>query len=1036
MKKQILFLGLLIFTIVLGNLNTQIVYGSYEEVENISFNHNGIDQDINFINPVKFVAILDGNGYPVDADIVINNKRARAGNIAMYTADWHLTHTGLETKFELVIVKENNSFVIKEINPNGNSYIPLDGFVLAFGETPINYSYEVGDTITLSGYDFSVAKKAIESTNGARVLIDAVNSTRSQPMIVYYDSNYGEMTGNNQWGVELTVELDETLSTFSITDAREIGEGDSKGIDIPYFGFVISAYGDPYRLKLAPGVLFDIDDEIIVTGIPFIDLAATVETTYDFLNPTREENPFGMEDEFTPFPSLRGPDQLNIYTDDWDNTLEGGDGSGTGANEWGYEIAVNSFGIVVETGINVSVIPEGGFVASGHGIGRDWLRSNAILGSECSYDESSNTLTLTTTADSYISVIKDSRDTAQGMALDAERKLYDIDVTEAFNTINLLNEEITLLENLSSNLKNNPDNFSELVRFKQALDNAKNMVNKVVYLTYESRVVDSRGIWHRPNNAGYNELTLEGVESFLDDLVYNNINSLYVETFFHGYVVGTNITKTSLHPWLNGGEYGEYGDDYLKALISEAKKRNIEVHAWVQNFNVGFEGMAYPEWLSSHPEWIIYNDDNTFLQRNEGGKYIFADPANPEVQSFLLDLYEELMTNYEFDGLHLDYIRYPVTYRQEDTGYTTYAIDEFISLNNLDTNSDLRNLVKTDDTVYEKWTDYKTQKVTSFVEEVVNMMNETHSSKIISTAIFPDILEATVKKNQDWPTWVKNGWIDVTTPMAYYSGASTVESKVSDMVTYVDGITLNYGGIAPAFMGLSVENNPLQAQAVRDGHAFGTVIFASQNLTGYGSASNSLSLGIYSKPAVLPHSDIHIIINTMKEDLVGENSKADRIYIPNEKMTVLQRDSLKQELERINQMPATSSLEIEAIIEEIETIINSVNDYGSGFADNRIKDDLSYLVEILEVRVTRFQIDEGIWVKPGTTPADPTPNPEPTDPVTTTCDDGYLLENGECVLEVKETGCFGTIDFELNIYSLVIPTLATLTLIILRKKQN
>jgi uncharacterized lipoprotein YddW (UPF0748 family) len=997
MKKLILSMIIIFIAIIVLQSNV-VVQGDFDEVSNVSFTHEGLEEEINFINPVKFMAILDGNGYPKSADIVINNKRARSGNVTMYTPDWHLTHTGLETKYEFVVELEENQLVITEINPNGNSYIPLNGFVIAFGSVP-SVTYEVGDIITLNGYDFFPAIRAIESNRGRRVLIDNVNVVRSSPMIVYYDSNYGDRTGTNQWGVEVTVELDLDTSIFSITSYREIGSGDSKGVAIPYFGFVLSAYGDPYRLKLAKGVLFDLEDELSVSGIPFVDLSATVETSFDIINPTPETNPIGMEDGSSPFPALRGPDQLIIYTDTWDNTTYRGNGTGTGTNEWGFEIAVDSEGVVVETGINVSSIPAGGFAVSGHGKGRDWLRSNAILGSQCTYDELTKTITLTTTADSYISVIKNNRYNAYALIENAVRKLFDIDSVYALSLLTELDEEILNLENLSAELKLDPDNFSKLVLFKQSMDKATYLANKVVYSTYTSRVIDSRGVWHRPNNAGYNELTLEGLKELLDDLEYNHINSVYLETFFHGYVISPNLDTADLHPWLVGGSYGEYGNDYLAAFIAEANKRNIEVHAWVQNFNVGFQGMAYPDFLNENPDWILLNDDYTFVQRNEGGPYIFADPANPEVKNFLLEVYEELMMEYSFDGLHLDYIRYPVSHRLEDTGFTNYAINEFKDFYDIGNDVNLQELFATDDKYYEYWVNYKTQQVTEFVKDVYEMMDDFETKKILSTAIFPDTMDAIVKKNQDWPTWVKTGWIDITTPMAYYSASKTVENRIKEMVIYVDGVTLNYGGIAPAFMGLEVFNNPLQVEAVRNGNAFGSVIFASQNLTGYGKVSESLLLGIFSKEAILPHEDIRLLINTMKNDIVGENSKADRIYIPAGRMTEQQRINLRNEMDRIAGLNYSTPEAVEAIIIELESLISNANTYGSGFANNRIKDDLLYLVEILKVRVTRMEIDNNTWIPPGTE------QPITTQPTTTQTTTSTQTTTQTTTQVEKTTGC-------------------------------
>ncbi|NLN54914.1 MAG: family 10 glycosylhydrolase [Clostridiales bacterium] len=53
----------------------------------------------------------------------------------------------------------------------------------------------------------------------------------------------------------------------------------------------------------------------------------------------------------------RGDGELIIYTRS---------GEHTGTNQWGYEVCVNSEGMVISTGGNDNLIPDGGFVVSGH----------------------------------------------------------------------------------------------------------------------------------------------------------------------------------------------------------------------------------------------------------------------------------------------------------------------------------------------------------------------------------------------------------------------------------------------------------------------------------------------------------------------------------------------------------------------------------------------------------------------------------------------------------------------------------------------
>jgi uncharacterized lipoprotein YddW (UPF0748 family) len=53
---------------------------------------------------------------------------------------------------------------------------------------------------------------------------------------------------------------------------------------------------------------------------------------------------------------------------------------------------------------------------------------------------------------------------------------------------------------------------------------------------------------------------------------------------------------------------------------------------------------------------------------SQGTKKAFFDPANPDLQNYLLSLYEEIVKNYDVDGLQLDYIRYP--FQSQDSNQT------------------------------------------------------------------------------------------------------------------------------------------------------------------------------------------------------------------------------------------------------------------------------------------------------------------------------------------------------------------------------
>lgn len=50
------------------------------------------------------------------------------------------------------------------------------------------------------------------------------------------------------------------------------------------------------------------------------------------------------------------------------------------------------------------------------------------------------------------------------------------------------------------------------------------------------------------------------------------------------------------------------------------------------------------------------------------------DPANPHTASYMASFCKEITTNYDIDGIHLDYIRYPEAYR-----YSAHRYNEYIT---------------------------------------------------------------------------------------------------------------------------------------------------------------------------------------------------------------------------------------------------------------------------------------------------------------------------------------------------------------------
>ena len=571
-------------------------------------------------------------------------------------------------------------------------------------------------------------------------------------------------------------------------------------------------------------------------------------------------------------------------------------------------------------------------------------------------------------------------------------QLYDIDAQSLQEYISEANALLSRLDQIKRQISTATDKSGLLKEFNDCYDALSLLCDKILVCSAESKVVSARSTWHRPCENTYSDIE-RSVKIFKD----SGINLVFVETFYHGYsVFKTDIKDIPYYPTLASSytdtKRGITYDDYLSAFVACCKENGIEVHAWVENFYVGISG-ATPI-LQNHPDWIVYNDDGSIFQRKEGGAYIFIDPANIEVQNLLIDYYNDLFEkNPDVLGLNLDYIRYPVSNQSMDTGFTKAAMVGFYEsigrefedryMNDLGkmTNKFLQ-LFNADylyggtteaNENYQKWVQYRTDIITDYVRRIKSEVKDKNGI-VLSTAVFASLSESVNTKKADWQSWFNNGWIDIATPMAYYYSASSVESNVKNMITLGGNNCLYYTGLASSYSGLPAWQNKEFIEASYDAGAQGFVIFSSAQILGSTDVQGALKGGVGAGQGVLPHSDVKKILEVSFADILD---KADRLYIPAEGMTVEQRDMLESTFDEIMAMCGSSAYEIHTVTQRISTMIKSQMVYfATGDARQRIKDQLSYLVDILDARLSMQLMAEGLW-----NPEDGSERPTPTEPL-------------------------------------------------------
>jgi uncharacterized lipoprotein YddW (UPF0748 family) len=219
---------------------------------------------------------------------------------------------------------------------------------------------------------------------------------------------------------------------------------------------------------------------------------------------------------------------------------------------------------------------------------------------------------------------------------------------------------------------------------------------------------------------------------------------------------------SELAPWsqyITGDKQGtDPGYDPLQIMIDESHKRGVEVHAWVNPYritmpNQTIESLADNNVAKLHPEWVV-----------KYGKQYYLDPGIPEVQEYLIDTVEELVSHYNIEAVHMDDYFYPYriageTFPDQDT-YEKYG-------NSFDDIEDWRR----------NNVDVLVADINSAIKDIKEWVQFGISPFGVWRNIADDPTGSDTQAGQtnyddlyaDTRQWIKDGSIDYITPQIYWS---------------------------------------------------------------------------------------------------------------------------------------------------------------------------------------------------------------------------------------------------------------------------
>ena len=226
--------------------------------------------------------------------------------------------------------------------------------------------------------------------------------------------------------------------------------------------------------------------------------------------------------------------------------------------------------------------------------------------------------------------------------------------------------------------------------------------------------------------------------------------------------------------YITGTQGTNPGYDPLAFALEEAKKRNLEFHAWFNPFRIStdanFDVAAYisrlpaESPLKNNPQWIVKYAGSSRTN-------FWINPGIPEARQYVIDTILEVVRNYDIDGVHLDDYFYPYPVTTKDITGKDVRVDfpdnaEFTSFG----------------AGFASKGDWRRDNVNKFIEQLYASIKNQKSSVKFGVSPFGIWKNSTAEGGAgtngmssfsdlfaDSKLWIDKGWLDYIIPQVYWN---------------------------------------------------------------------------------------------------------------------------------------------------------------------------------------------------------------------------------------------------------------------------
>ena len=317
--------------------------------------------------------------------------------------------------------------------------------------------------------------------------------------------------------------------------------------------------------------------------------------------------------------------------------------------------------------------------------------------------------------------------------------------------------------------------------------------------------------------------------------------------------------KSNVEPWakrLTGTLGQDPGWDPLGYALSYAHSKGMNLDAWINTY-IGWSGPEEipPEStpvhiVRAHPEWVMVDKTGKRMTIDNNGS-MWLSPGIPGVQTHITNVVVDLVKNYNIDGIHFDFVRYPGS----NFSYDSIALSRFNSSEGNPNHISFAN--------------WQRDQITRLVRKAYRAINKVKPKVVVSAAVWGyyrdywnwgyDSSSGYRRLYQDSRRWMRDKIIDIIYPMIYWNIADPpkFDVLVNDFVTNSFDRAV-YPGIAlyrVTYSGWSLDEIKNQMDIVRSSGTGGFAFFSVSDVVHYKTWLKNNLFPTKVAPSVLPWKD-------------------------------------------------------------------------------------------------------------------------------------------------------------------------------------